>query len=179
MKKALIPTIIIISVLTVGVISVYYLSSTPNTSPTPEFSSKPLPLIYVTIYPADHGDENVAQGSTFQENITITSKTDIELVIPLGNLTITDRDYPSWGFGIPQGEIFNYTFTPDQLILKPYGLNSSLLTIHLAEDAPLGNCVFFFDMGNPHQTHLSGGSVYVTITSPNTDTSPTTKPNIR
>lgn len=102
---------------------------------------------------------NATQGSTQQVNFTYTSKTDQELTIPLDlKLMILisetyDGELDSF-FPSPdtpnhfhynqsaQNTVFSYNFSPNQLVLQPYESNSSILTLEVVEDAPLGFYIF-------------------------------------
>ena len=102
---------------------------------------------------------NVTQDSTKQVNFTLTSKTDQELLIPLnlrlmvlisetynGELDsfIPSPDIPNHFHynQSAQNKLFSYTFNPNQLVLQPFESNSSILTLEVVEDAPLGFYIF-------------------------------------
>jgi hypothetical protein len=91
---------------------------------------------------------NVSQGSTLQVNLTFSSiMTKQPIVIPIENLVVTyynsTVNYHSWityndNFSLIQAEAFNYSFSVNPIILQPSMSNSTILTINLANDAPLG-----------------------------------------
>jgi hypothetical protein len=109
---------------------------------------------------------NVTQGSTQQVNFTITSNTDQELTIPLLDLkleALVSETYngeldsfiplPDWPNHFhfnqsAQDRPFNYTFSHNQLILQPYESDSTVITLDIVEDAPLGFYVFKIGLGN-------------------------------
>ena len=105
---------------------------------------------------------NVSQGSTQQVNFTLTSKSDRELLIPLdlklmviisetykGELDslIYSPDTPNHFHynQSAQNKLFNHNFSPNQLVLQPYESNSTIISLEIVEDAPLG--FYIFDIG--------------------------------
>jgi hypothetical protein len=90
---------------------------------------------------------NVSQGLPLQVNITFRSITNQPITIPIENLTVTyynsTVDLHGWindngNYSLIQQQAFNYSFSLNQITLQPGMSNSTLLTINLAEDAPLG-----------------------------------------
>ena len=177
-KKTYMAAIIIVLILIIGIVvglnianqpnPIPQLSPTPTASPTPsstilEPSIKPFPLISISVYPNYYKMENISQGATFQENITITSQ--VETQVPL-NLTLTGYNNTSWISSTPQEELFNYTFTPNELNLNENGSSSSILTIQLAEDVPLGRYVFYIGVGKEQITHVGGNTINVEVIAP-------------
>lgn len=90
--------------------------------------------------------DNISQGVLLQVNLTFTSITDQQIVIPLENLTVTYYNTlvnrhnfisTSDNYSIIQ-EAFNYSFSLNPIPLQPLRSNSTLLTINVANDAPLG-----------------------------------------
>jgi hypothetical protein len=91
--------------------------------------------------------DNVSQGTPFQVNLTFTSITTQKKLITIENLTVcyynstvdrhkfiaSDKSYP-----VIQALAFNYSFSLNPVVLQPYMSNSTILTINLADDAPLG-----------------------------------------
>ena len=51
--------------------------------------------------------QNVTQGSTLQVNITLTSRAEQELTIPIENLTLTGFNNTAWDNSIPQNKLLN------------------------------------------------------------------------
>jgi len=177
-KKTYMAAIIIVLILIIGIVvglnianqpnPIPQLSPTPTASPTPsstilEPSIKPFPLISISVYPNYYKMENISQGATFQENITITSQ--VETQVPL-NLTLIGYNNTSWISSAPQEELFNYTFTPNELNLNENGSSSSILTIQLAEDLLLGRYVFYIGVGKEQITHVGGNTINVEVIAP-------------
>jgi uncharacterized membrane protein len=90
---------------------------------------------------------NVSQGLPLQVNITFTSTTNQSITILIENLTVTyynsTVDLHRWidnngNYSLIQQQAFSYSFSLNQLMLQPSMSNSTILTISLAEDAPLG-----------------------------------------
>jgi hypothetical protein len=108
---------------------------------------------------------NVTQGSTQQVDFTLTSKTDQELTIPLDlELMVLHSEtyngeldcfFPSpdtancyYYNQSAQNKLFNYTFSPSQLGLQPHQSNSTIITLEIVKDAPLGFYAFNIMLGN-------------------------------
>ncbi len=176
-KKTFMAAIIIVFILIIGIVvglnmanqsnPIPQVSPTPTASPTPsstilEPSVKPIPLISISVYPNYYKMENISQGATFQENVTITSQ--VETHVPL-NLTLIGYNNTGWISSAPQEELFNYTFTPNELNLNN-GSSSSILTIQLAEDVPLGRYVFYIGVGKEQITHVGGNTINVQVVAP-------------
>jgi hypothetical protein len=146
----------VVAVFMVGVISalVYFgfvAQKTPSATPAVQYST--------TISSLNTKDLNVSQGTNLQLNLTFTSISSEQLTIPIENLTLLGYDgsmpidYKSWNFSanwntsIPQERVFNYTFGLNQITLQPEMSNSTVLTIHVAEDAPIGKYTFDINLG--------------------------------
>ncbi len=120
---------------------------------------KPLPLISID---KDPENVNVTQGMRFAVNLTITSIADKELSIPLDLNLYIIRNSTGWQ-GLPEDTVFTFGFKPDSLTLEPYGSNSSLLTVVLSEDAPIGEYQFSIKTGNMEETHVGGTTIIVDV----------------
>ena len=83
----------------------------------------------------------VTQGSTRQLTFTFKSIWDQEIAIPIENLKLRLSS-------VPQTNVFNYTFSANQLVLQPSESGSIVLTLEIAEDAPLGNHHLSFSLGD-------------------------------
>jgi hypothetical protein len=142
--------IILLAILIAFLITLTYFQGLPH---------KQLPLISID---KDIQDVNVTQGMSLAVNLTITSKTDKELSIPLDLSLFIIRNSSGWQ-GLPEETVFTYTFNPDSLNLEPYGSNSSLLTIVLSEDAPIGEYQFSVETGNSEETHVSGTAIQIDV----------------
>ena len=108
--------------------------------------------------------QNVTQGSTLQVNITLTSRAEQELTIPIENLTLTGFNNTAWDNSIPQNQLFNCTFSTEQLVLQPHESKTTVLTIETAEEAPLVQYVFDVWLGNSEVTQLNAASLTIRVT---------------
>ena len=126
--------------------------------------SHPNPLLDVNVSSLGEEDMNVTQGSTLQVNVTLTSLTVQELTIPIQNLTLSGFNNTSWDNSIPQNELLNYTFSTNQLVLQPHESTSVVVTLEIAEDAPLVQYLFTVELGNSQVTHIGGISIIVGVT---------------
>jgi hypothetical protein len=156
-RKAL--TIVLITVIAMsGAMVGYYWANRP-TSYIP--LKKPPPMISSVLSPFD---STIAQGATFQVNVTLTSFLDIEISIPIDlSLMAYNNIHPS---PLPQEKIFNYTISPNPVIIAPNGTNSSILTVKLAEDAPIGDYMMYVTFGNWQLTNVSGETFMIRVASP-------------
>jgi hypothetical protein len=94
---------------------------------------------------------NVTRGEAFTVNVTVSSVADKELSVPLG-LTLENLENVGWLSPVPASAVFNFTYSPDVLVLQPHGSGSSVLTVNLAGDAPVGAYVFYVELGNSQAT---------------------------
>lgn len=103
---------------------------------------------------------NVSQGLQLQVNITFSSETDQQINVPIENLTVTyynstvnySEVFPggeNYDQALIQQQAFNYSFSPNQVALQPNMSNSTILTIKLAPEAPLGQYSLSVNIGNP------------------------------
>jgi hypothetical protein len=123
---------------------------------------KPVPLIDADASPDFF---NVSQGATFQVRVTISSISDSQLVIPMEGITLRFRDYTVYDL-MPQEEIFTYSFTSNSVTLSPKETKSTVLFVHLTENAPIGDFEITVGFGNADVTYVSGTIFRFTITSP-------------
>ena len=153
-NRRLVIFFVLLAVLVLGVVSVMvYFSAQriPSSTPTVQYSTD--------ISSLNTKDLNVSQGTKLQLNLTFTSHGTEQLTIPIENLTLLNydgsmpMDYKSWNFSsnwsptIPQERVFNYTFGANRITLQPALSNSTILTIYVAEDAPLGKYAFGINLG--------------------------------
>ena len=108
--------------------------------------------------------ENVTQGSTLKVNVTLISRADQELTIPIENLKLAGFNNTAWDNPIPQNKLFNYTFSNNELVLQPNESKSTVLTLEIAEDAPLVEYLFYIELGNSQITQLEAVSLTIGVT---------------
>jgi hypothetical protein len=159
-KVALVIALIFsVLVLTLGT-AIYYYNQNKQTEPKPIAGHHP-PLYTTTMSTLNSevdiigrnggaAYDNISQGTLFQVNLTFISKTNQQILIPLENLTVSyynstvdrklffssDKSYP-----VIQALAFNYSFSLNPIILQPNMSNSTILTINLADDAPVGQYI--------------------------------------
>jgi aminopeptidase-like protein len=142
--------------MTIAIVALGYITHlyVLKTEPPSVISSPMLPLYNWNISP--EGIINATQGSTQEITLTFTSILDNrQTLIPIENLTLTyynsHIDYSNWGtnnsLNFPQDRCFNYSFSQTQLMLQPLASNSTILTIKIANDAPIGMYAFFINLG--------------------------------
>ncbi len=106
----------------------------------------------------------VAQGATFQINMTSDSLVDEGLQMKFENISVMTFNNSDWNSALPpQEDVFNCTFTPNPLILEPHGTNSSIITVELAEDAPTGRYRFLVETDLSELAVSNGFWVNVTL----------------
>jgi hypothetical protein len=66
----------------------------------------------------------------------------------------------------PQEKTFNYTFNPNPLNIASMQTNSSILTVELAKDIPIGDYTMVIAFGNSQLTNKSGDTFSLTVTNP-------------
>lgn len=128
-------------------------------TPTKTPISYPIYPFYVPMFDwniSPSGIINASQGSTQEINLTFTSIfNNSQTLIPIENLTLFYYDSHIEYIGgspnaldFPQDKYFNYSFSQTQLMLQPLASNSSILTIMIAKDAPIGMYAFNINLGN-------------------------------
>lgn len=65
----------------------------------------------------------------------------------------------------PQEKTLNYTFSNNPMIIPPNGKNSCILTVTMADDAPVGRYRLYIKFGNSDITYVGGHSLIVTVNS--------------
>jgi hypothetical protein len=161
-KKVILPVVIMVVLALFLALIGYYWINRPKTE-NPEIPYKPTTMFSDSFSPFDL---TVAQGATYQLTITLTTPCDTEISVPFENLSLTIYNNAVWHSSTPQERIFNYTFSPNSLTLQPYGTNSSILTVNMAEDAPIGRYVMYVTYGNSQLTHVGGNIFWVTVANP-------------
>jgi hypothetical protein len=157
MKKEIL-LVLVFSAVLLSIIIAYYVKTN---SFTPGIPSKPFPLISIEKEPQD---VNVTQGMSFSVNLTITSKTDKELSIPL-NLTLYVIRNSTGRQVLPEETGFFFRFEPDSLIIEPHGSNSSILSAAVSQDASIGKYQLSVNTGNWEETHVGGTTIQTYVNS--------------
>ena len=79
-----------------------------------------------------------------------------------------------WNKPLVQERVFNYSLSLDKVTLQPFMSNSTIITINLADDAPLGKYSIRVELGNieflstPEEYDISystGVELYLIVTS--------------
>jgi hypothetical protein len=146
-KVALI--IAVISLLALSLIVGFYIadqipkvSLTPSPSPTPSPTYpylKPMPTFVIVL---SQMTVNVTQGEPFQINATISSFLN-ETVTFTPQIELAGYGNAAWDPSKDSHAVYNATFSPEQLTLEENVRESTVLTIHMASDAPLGRYLFY------------------------------------
>lgn len=147
-------TILAILLLGIGLVIFHF-----NNSQQPQIPYKHPPMITETYTPSHF--LNVGKGSTFQINITQTSLLDTELSLPFESLDL--MAYNNSSANIPKGMLYSYSFTKNPLIIPPNGTNSTILTVKMANDAPIGQYLLYVRYGNSNITYVGGSSLIIHV----------------
>ncbi len=159
MKKRLL-VILAIAVIFLSITIVYLVAERyyRMRQPLPE---KVMPLINIDYdYLTPTG--NLTQGMTFLVNVTVYSETEKELLIPFGLSAERVIRRSGWE-PYPKATEFTYSYEPSSIVLKPGDVTSSVLTVELFEDAPVGNYMFLIEPGNSDVHHIAGISFNVDV----------------
>jgi hypothetical protein len=146
-------TILFILLLVIGLVIFYF-----KNSQQPQIPYKHPPMITGTYSPSFL---NTSQGSTFQVTIIQTSLLDAELSLPFESLDI--MAYNDSSSNIPKGMLYTYSFSKNPLIIPPNGSDSTILTVTMAGDAPIGKYLFYLKYGNSNITYVGGNSLIVNV----------------
>ena len=94
-------------------------------------------------------------------NMTFNSLTDQPIIIPVENLSVSyynsTGNLHSWingndNYSSIQQQVFNYSFSLNQVTVQPYTSNSTILTINLVQNAPIGQYSLEINLGKPEVT---------------------------
>ena len=135
---AVLTTIIVIA----AVISAYYFLESNS---RPSLPSNASPSVEVKLAPS--GSSNAIQGGVTSVNVTLTSLNINETTIPL-SLVLQDYDNEPLASSINKNELFSSTFSLNPVVLEANKTATSVLTLHVAEDAPTGKYAFLVELGN-------------------------------
>jgi hypothetical protein len=171
--------VIAVSLILFSILFVYFAVEYSRKSES--FPEKVPPLIDIEEELITPRDIKITQGMSFAVNVTVYSETDKELLIPFSlsasrynwkpnpEPTSSWESYPeptsSWeSYPEPTSSCepyleateFTYSYEPSSIVLKPGDVMSSVLTVQLFEDAPVGDYKFFIEPENSDVHHLAG-----------------------
>jgi hypothetical protein len=135
---AALTTIIVIA----AVIGAYYFLESNSRRSLP---SKASPSVEVNLAPSR--SLNATQGGVTSVNVTLTSLSINETAIPL-SLVLQDYDNEPLDSSINKEELFSSTFSLNPVVLEANETATSVLTLHVAEDAPTDKYAFLIELGN-------------------------------
>jgi hypothetical protein len=135
---AVLTTIIVIA----AVISAYYFLESNSRRSSP---SKASPSVEVNLAPS--GSLNATQGGITSVNVTFTSLNMNETTIPL-SLVLQGYDNKPLDYSINKEGLFSSTFSLNPVVLEANKTATSVLTLHVAEDASTGKYAFLVELGN-------------------------------
>lgn len=146
---------IIIVILTI--ISAYYFLKFNSHQSSP---SKASPLVELNLAPS--GGLNATQGGVTSVNVALTSLNMSETSIPL-SLVLQAYDNEPVDSSIDKGDFFSSTFSVNPIVLKTNETETSVLTLHVAEDVPIGKYAFLVEMGNTQIYNVIDATLEVTV----------------
>jgi hypothetical protein len=151
-----------------------------NPVPTPR-------LLYDVNISPQHLDDiknviNTTQGTAVHINLTLTSECDTQMAIPIEEVKLSGYSEnvtsiwggSNWDKPLVQKSVFNYSLSLDKLTLQPKMSNFTIITISLADTAPVGRYTIYLDLGNieflstPEEYDISystGVELYLIVTS--------------
>jgi hypothetical protein len=154
--------IVIAVILVVGIIVAFAYFTHPHPIGTPivEFSINVTPSSTI----------NAAQDVTQQINVTFTSFTTKTIAVRVGVLNLVEyynNRTNSTAYSLSYENAFNYSFTQSTLILQPRMTNTTILTINIAQDAPVGKYHLDFDVAPVNELYsVSVPLVMIVIAKP-------------
>jgi uncharacterized membrane protein len=144
----------------VAIVSAYYFLESNSQLSSP---SKAPPLVELTLAPS--GPLNATQGGVTNVNVTLTSLNMSETTIPLSLILQTYDDEP-WDSSINKEELFSSTFSLNPVVLQANETKTSVLTVHVAEDVPIGKYTFLVELGNTQIHNVIGGTFELNVAAP-------------
>jgi hypothetical protein len=141
---------------------IYISKVTPASTPVPaivfdaNISVANGPMIVNQAGPPPYYYTNVTQGDDLEVNVTVTS-TGLEELIFVKSIEVWWYNpevnlytwyYPPIGNASAiQTNAFSYSSTPNPVSLQPYMSNFTIVTLHIAKDAPTGQYSMYINLG--------------------------------
>ncbi len=161
-KAILIAAILFVTVVGLAVFIQQYENSVSNSNAS--HISTPEPLFSYDISSLESNTtcvngliNNVSQGAELRANITFTSMASQSIEIPIESMKLlgysnsndnSNWDTSKWNTSVPQEKVFSYSFNLKALTLQPGTSNSTILTLDLSKDAPVGRYALDVNLGN-------------------------------
>jgi hypothetical protein len=107
-------------------------------------------------------------GETQQINLTFTSHYSSQIAITIENLRLiaynntTDPknwDTSNWNTSIVQEKVFTYLFSLSEITLQPNMSNSTIITLSLTNNSPMGRYALEIDLSNRYDNLSYSGSI--------------------
>ena len=152
--------VLTIIIVIAAVISAYYFLESNSRRSSP---SKASPSVEVNLAPS--GSLNATQGGVTSVNVTLTSLNMSETTIPL-SLVLQAYDNEPLVSSIDKEDLFSSTFSVNPIVLKTNETETSVLTLHVAEDVPIGKYTFLVELGNTQVHNVLGATLEVTVAAP-------------
>ena len=152
--------VLTIIIVIAAVISAYYFLESNSRRSSP---SKASPSVEVNLAPS--GSLNATQGGVTSVNVTLTSLNMSETSIPL-SLVLQAYDNEPLVSSIDKEDLFSSTFSVNPIVLKTNETETSVLTLHVAEDVPIGKYAFLVELGNTQIHNVLGATLEVTVAAP-------------
>ena len=164
---------VVVSIILISVVILAYVSYSSSIQPRSTPATLYMHKVSLQNTSVETDVINASQGTTQQLNLTLISWHSPKISIPIENLKITaynstvdfsnSWDSSRWNTTVSQGAVFNYSFSLSQLVLQPNGSNSTIITVNLANNAPVGRYTLELSLGqikflSPSDNDLSYGA---------------------
>lgn len=161
-------SIVLIVVVVLGFVYLYNSSNRPASTPAVLYTSNISPAISTQITGGVLNVIVAGRGETQQINLTLTSQHSSQIAITIENLrliaynsTIDNKnwDTSNWDTSIVQESVFSYSFSLSELTLQPNMSNSTIITLSLTDNAPMGRYALEIDLSNGNDELSYSGSI--------------------
>jgi hypothetical protein len=158
MRTQIVAVLTIIIVIVATISAYYFLESNSHESSPSKASPLELNL-------APSGILNTTQGGVTSVNVTLTSLNMSETSIPL-SLVLQTYDNKPVDSSSDKEDLFSSTFSVNPIVLKTNETETSVLTLHVAEDVPIGKYAFLVELGNTQIHNVLSATLEVTVAAP-------------
>jgi hypothetical protein len=161
-------SIVLVVVVVLGLVYLYNNLNRPVSTPAVLYTSNISPAVSTQITGGVLNVIVAARGETQQINLTLTSQHSSQIAVKIENLrliaynsTIDNKnwDASNWNTSMVQERVFNYSFGLSELTLQPYLSNSTIITLSLTNNAPIGKYALEIDLGNGNDDLSWSGSI--------------------
>jgi hypothetical protein len=160
--------IVLIMVVVLGLVYLNNNSNRPVSTPAVLYTSNISPVVSTQVTGGVLNVIVAARGEGQQINLTLTSHHSSQMAVKIENLrliaynsTIDSKnwDASNWNTPLIQESVFTYSFSRSELTLQPNISNSTIITLSLTNNAPIGRYALEINLGNGNDESSCSSSI--------------------